>query len=86
LSSSCDRELAAECAVTVSEGKISITSHAVSEKTGASECTDDCQRMTAICHSEGEVDAGSYDIQHGADAATQELGVTPFCLGEESFR
>jgi hypothetical protein len=85
LSSSCDRELTAECTVNVSDGKLSITSYALSETTGASECTNDCGSMTATCHSEGEVDAGSYDIEHGADATTAELGGAQVCLGEKRF-
>jgi hypothetical protein len=85
LSSSCDRELRAECTVSVNDGKVSITSYALSETTGASECTLDCGTMTASCHGEGEVDAGSYDIQHGAEATTAELSGAQVCLGDERF-
>lgn len=86
LSSSCDRKLTAECTVKLSGGKVSITSYAESERTGASECTDDCGALTAACHSEGEVDAGRYDIEHGADATTEELGSARVCFGEKRFR
>lgn len=82
LSSSCDRALETSCALGVSDGKIVVTSQGASETTGESSCTDDCGGLSAECRTDGAVSAGSYELSHGQDEATAELGSEEFCFGD----
>jgi hypothetical protein len=83
LSSSCDRVLATSCEVTLSGNELTITSHAVTQSTGAEACTADCGSLVARCTSTAPIPPGQYRVTYGAESAEISLAQSPVELFAE---